>query len=38
MACLLVCDGWPLIHFIQSGERIQSIRSPSVIHSVSKKI
>ncbi|KAG2212172.1 hypothetical protein INT46_006007 [Mucor plumbeus] len=34
MACLLVCDGWPLIHFIQSGERIQSIRSPSVIHSL----
>ncbi|GAN05885.1 conserved hypothetical protein [Mucor ambiguus] len=34
MACLLVCDGWPLVHFIQNGERILSIRSPSVIHSV----
>ncbi|KAI8638159.1 hypothetical protein BD408DRAFT_29626 [Parasitella parasitica] len=34
MACLLVCDGWPLVHFIQNGERIQSIRSPSVIHSL----
>ncbi|KAI8075349.1 uncharacterized protein B0P05DRAFT_149974 [Gilbertella persicaria] len=34
MTCLLVCDGWPLIHFIQSGERIQTIRSPSVINSI----
>lgn len=35
MACLLVCDGWPFVHFIQNGERIQTLRSPSVIHSVS---
>jgi hypothetical protein len=35
MACLLVCDGWPFVHFIQEGERIQTLRSPSVIHSVS---
>ncbi|CAO3646207.1 unnamed protein product [Mucor fragilis] len=34
MACLLVCDGWPLVHFIQNGERILSIRSPSAIHSL----
>ncbi|GAA5810369.1 hypothetical protein MFLAVUS_003790 [Mucor flavus] len=33
MTCLLVCDGWPLVHFIQTGVRIQTLRSPSVIHS-----
>lgn len=35
MACLLVCDGWPLVHFIQNGERIMSLRTPTVIQSVS---
>ncbi|KAL9552715.1 hypothetical protein PS6_004336 [Mucor atramentarius] len=30
MACLLVCDGWPLVHFIQNGERTFSVRSPSL--------
>ncbi|KAI7907200.1 uncharacterized protein BX663DRAFT_495163 [Cokeromyces recurvatus] len=34
MSCLLVCDGWPLVHFIQSGERIQTLRTPSVIQSM----
>ncbi|KAI9267079.1 hypothetical protein EDC94DRAFT_602223 [Helicostylum pulchrum] len=34
MTCLLVCDGWPLVHFIQTGVRIQTLRSPSVIHSM----
>lgn len=38
MTCLLVCDGWPLVHFIQTGVRIQTLRSPSVIHSVSLHI
>ncbi|KAI8351201.1 hypothetical protein EDC96DRAFT_518866 [Choanephora cucurbitarum] len=34
MTCLLVCDGWPLVHFIQNGERIQSLRLPSVTNSL----
>jgi hypothetical protein len=34
MACLLVCDGFPLLHFIQNGERIQSLQTPTVIQSV----
>ncbi|KAJ8657440.1 hypothetical protein O0I10_006742 [Lichtheimia ornata] len=31
---LLVCDGWPFVHFIQDGKRIQSIRVPTVIQSM----
>lgn len=34
MACLLVCDGWPFVHFIQHGERTMSLRTPTVIQSV----
>jgi hypothetical protein len=34
MACLLVCDGWPFVHFIQNGERVQSLRCPNPIQSV----
>ncbi|KAI8882566.1 hypothetical protein K501DRAFT_323911 [Backusella circina FSU 941] len=34
MACLLVCDGSPLVHFIQNGERIQSLQTPTVIQSL----
>ncbi|KAI9469844.1 MAG: hypothetical protein EXX96DRAFT_654271 [Benjaminiella poitrasii] len=34
MSSLLVCDGWPLVHFIQNGERIQTLRAPSVVQSM----
>ncbi|RCI05749.1 hypothetical protein CU098_012765 [Rhizopus stolonifer] len=34
MACLLVCDGWPFVHFIQHGERTMSLRTPTVIQSI----
>ncbi|KAI8393508.1 uncharacterized protein BYT42DRAFT_551293 [Radiomyces spectabilis] len=34
MSCLLVCDGYPFIHFIQDGERIQSLRVPTVVRSI----
>jgi hypothetical protein len=30
----LVSDGFPLLHFIQNGERIQSLQTPTVIQSV----
>ncbi|CEG83168.1 hypothetical protein RMATCC62417_17137 [Rhizopus microsporus] len=34
MACLLVCDGWPFVHFIQDGERFMSLKTPAVIQSI----
>ncbi|KAI9027257.1 hypothetical protein CLU79DRAFT_833178 [Phycomyces nitens] len=34
VSCLLVCDGWPLVHFVQEGEKIMTLRVPSVIHSM----
>lgn len=32
MSCLLVCDNWPFVHFLQSGQVTLSLRVPSVIH------
>ncbi|KAI8982411.1 hypothetical protein BDF20DRAFT_912574 [Mycotypha africana] len=34
MSCLLVCDGWPFVHFIQNGERILTLQTSTVIHSM----
>jgi hypothetical protein len=34
MASLLVCDDWPLVHFLQNGQVIQTLRAPSVMNYV----
>ncbi|KAG2183047.1 hypothetical protein INT44_006028, partial [Umbelopsis vinacea] len=31
----LVCDGWPLLHFLSKGERIMTISLPAIINTVS---
>lgn len=35
VAYILVCDGWPLLHFLSKGERIMTISLPSIINTVS---
>ncbi|KAI9263751.1 hypothetical protein BY458DRAFT_514236 [Sporodiniella umbellata] len=34
MACLMICDGWPFVHFVKNGERTMSLRTPAVIQSI----
>ncbi|KAL0082969.1 hypothetical protein J3Q64DRAFT_1750930 [Phycomyces blakesleeanus] len=34
VSCLLACDGWPFVHFVQEGEKIMTLRVPSIIHSM----
>ncbi|KAI9308587.1 hypothetical protein BJ944DRAFT_94666 [Cunninghamella echinulata] len=34
MSCLLITNGWPMIYFLQQGQCIQSLRTPSPIQSI----
>ncbi|CAO3662858.1 unnamed protein product [Umbelopsis ramanniana] len=34
VAYILVCDGWPLLHFLSKGERIMTISLPSIINTM----
>ncbi|CAO3645732.1 unnamed protein product [Cunninghamella blakesleeana] len=34
MSCLLVTNGWPMLYFLQQGQCIQSLRTPSPIQSI----